>query len=114
MGRKASEILRFINVTQQELESFDAVKEEFQAHFVHTKNVVYESARFNRRKQEMGETVDEFVTARHELASRCEFKYMKERMVRDRFVRDRPPRSISVRGCSNGPDAYFGNRSGQG
>lgn len=58
----------------QELERFDAVKQKFQVHFVHTKNVVYESARFNQRKQETGKTVDEFVTTLNELVSCCKFK----------------------------------------
>lgn len=39
MGRKAREILRSLNVMQQELESFHAVTQKFQANFVHTKNV---------------------------------------------------------------------------
>lgn len=87
MSRKAQEILWSLNATDAELENFETVKAKLQAHFVHTKNVVYESTHFNRHKQEAGETVDEFATAPlHKLAGQCEFSDLKERLVRDRFV----------------------------
>lgn len=95
MGRKARTILQSVNVTQQELENFDAMKEKFQADFVHTKIAGYESACFKHRKQEMEETVEEFVTTLPELASRCEFNDMKERTVHDRFVVSLHDQSLS-------------------
>ncbi|XP_070381391.1 uncharacterized protein [Dermacentor albipictus] len=86
MGRKSREILRSLNVKDEEMEDFDLVKSKFKGYFVHTKNTVYESARFNLRRQQLGETVDQFATELNRLADRCEFKEMKERLIRDRFV----------------------------
>ncbi|XP_070390988.1 uncharacterized protein [Dermacentor albipictus] len=86
MGRKSREILRSLNVKDEEMEDFDLVKLKFKGYFVHTKNTVYESARFNLRRQQLGETVDQFATELKRLADRCEFKEMKERLIRDRFV----------------------------
>ncbi|XP_040066697.1 uncharacterized protein LOC121837384, partial [Ixodes scapularis] len=48
--------------------------------------VVYESGCFHRRLQKPGESVDQYVTALHVLADRCEFGEMKQRMIRGRFV----------------------------
>ncbi|XP_072140830.1 uncharacterized protein [Dermacentor andersoni] len=86
MGRKAREILRSLAVKDEDLKTFKVVKAKFEAYFVHTKNTVYESARFNRRRQQPGETVDEFATDLHKLAERCDFDNMKDRLIRDRFV----------------------------
>ncbi|XP_049272006.1 uncharacterized protein LOC125758637 [Rhipicephalus sanguineus] len=86
MGRKSREILRSLNVKDEEMEDFKLVKSKFNDYFVHTKNIVYESARFNQRRQQLGETVDQFATELSKLADRCEFEGMKERLIRDRFV----------------------------
>ncbi|XP_075533804.1 uncharacterized protein LOC142566808 [Dermacentor variabilis] len=86
MGRKAREILRSLAVKDEDLKTFKVLKAKFEACFVHTKNTVYESARFNRRRQQPGETVDEFATDLHKLAERCDFDNMKDRLIRDRFV----------------------------
>lgn len=86
MGRKAREILKTFNLTDAEFKNYELVKGKYNAHFVHSKNVVYESACFNRRVQEAEETVDQFVTELHTLAARCEFGELKERLIRDRFI----------------------------
>lgn len=86
MGRKSREILRSVGVKDEEFKKFDLIKSRLDGYFVHTKNTVYESARFNQRRQQLGETVDQFATELHRLAERCEFQDMKERLIRDRFV----------------------------
>ncbi|KAL3218101.1 hypothetical protein MRX96_006079 [Rhipicephalus microplus] len=40
----------------------------------------------NLRRQQLGETVDQFAAELSKLADRCEFASMKERLIRDRFV----------------------------
>ncbi|KAL3192600.1 hypothetical protein MRX96_058823 [Rhipicephalus microplus] len=86
MGRKSREILRSLNVKDEEIEDFKLIKSKFNDYFVHNKNIVYESARFNLRRQQLGETVDQFGTELSKLADRCDFAGMKERLIRDRFV----------------------------
>ncbi|XP_042146534.1 uncharacterized protein LOC121835999 [Ixodes scapularis] len=86
MGRQAREIFATFDLSAEEAKDFDLVKRKFDEHFVKERNVVYESACFHRRLQKPGESVDQYVTALHVLADRCEFGEMKQRMIRDRFV----------------------------
>ena len=43
------------------------VKDKFDSHFIKRRNVIFERAKFNMRKQEDGESVDGFITALNEL-----------------------------------------------
>ena len=45
-----------------------------------------EQALFNYRRQEPGEPVDSFITALHTLAEHCDYKDLREKMIRDRIV----------------------------
>ena len=45
------------------------------------RNVIYESAKFNSRRQQDGETVDQFVTALHTLAENCSYGQLCEEMI---------------------------------
>ena len=65
---------------------YDVVKNKFDNYFVIRKNVIFERAKFNRRVQEEGETVDEFVTALNKLAEHCNYGTLVEEMIRDRLV----------------------------
>ena len=46
----------------------------------------FQRAKFNRRHQEEGETVDTFITALHALAAHCNFGTLTDEMIRDRNV----------------------------
>ena len=50
------------------------------------RNVIFEWAKFNQRRQEEGETVDTFITALHTLAEYCNFGTLTDEMIRDRIV----------------------------
>ena len=65
---------------------YDVVKNKFDNYFVIRKNVIFERAKFNRRVQEEGETVDEFVTALNKLAEHCNYGTLVKEMIRDRLV----------------------------
>ncbi|CAN7979044.1 unnamed protein product [Ixodes persulcatus] len=86
MGRQARAIFKTFGLSADDEKNYQVVKERFDSHFVAARNIVYESACFHRRSQKPGETVDQFVTALHTLAERCDFQNFKERMIRDRFV----------------------------
>ena len=51
------------------------------------RNVIYERARFNSRKQLQGETVDSFATDLFCLAEYCEYGHLHDEMIRDRTGR---------------------------
>ena len=63
MGDAANDILSSFGLTDNEKKNYDTVVEKFQRYFVKKRNVIFERARFNQRKQEVGESVDDFVTA---------------------------------------------------
>ena len=52
---------------------YKSVKDKFEAFFVKRRNVIYERARFNLRKQEEGETVAAFINDLYVLVEHCEY-----------------------------------------
>lgn len=64
---------------------------KFTEYFSPKKNIIFECYKFNCRKQQVGESVDSFVTALYSLAETCEYDTLKEELIRDRIdisVRD--------------------------
>ena len=56
-----------------DVKKYDKVLERFEGHFDKSRNTVYERAKFNRRSQREGETVDEFFTDLFRLVEHCKF-----------------------------------------
>eukprot|EP00731_Ephydatia_muelleri_P036140 Em0205g3a len=52
---------------------YKVVRDRYEAYFVKKRNAIYERAKFNLRKQEDGEPVDDFVTSLNSLAQYCNF-----------------------------------------
>ena len=50
------------------------------------KNIIYQRAKFNARKQEDRESVDTFITSLYGLAEKCMFGNLHNDMIRDRIV----------------------------
>ena len=86
MGREADDIFQSFNLTNAQQKQYDGVKKKFQDHFVIRRNVIFERAKFNMRKQEDGESVDTFITALYTLAEHCKFGTLKNELIRDRIV----------------------------
>jgi len=97
MGDAADDILRSFHLSEADSKKYNKVKSEFEAHFVQKRNVIYERARFNLRRQEEGETVDAFVTALYALAEHCEYGELHDQMIRDRIVVGIHDSSLSVK-----------------
>ena len=64
----------------------DSVIAKFDAHFKVRKNIVFERACFNQRKQESSESAELYITTIHQMADRCEYGAMKEELIRDGLV----------------------------
>ena len=62
------------------------MKAKFDGHFVKRRNVIYERAKFNLRRQEPGESVDSFITSLYGLAEHCGYSGLHDEMIRDRIV----------------------------
>jgi hypothetical protein len=86
MGTKADEILPSFGLTDDELKNIITVIKKFEDHFIVRRNVIFERAKFNNRKQESGESVDTFITALYGLAEHCKYGALREEMIRDRIV----------------------------
>ena len=86
MGDEADDILLSFNLSPEDLQRYDVVKNRFENHFIAKRNVIYERAKFNVRIQNDGEPVEAFITDLHCLAEHCEFDTLKDQLIRDRIV----------------------------
>ena len=86
MGDEADDILTSLGLSDEEKKKYDKVKEKLESHFVKRRNVIYERAKFNQRRQEEGESTDSFITALYCLVEHCEYGTLKQEMIRDRIV----------------------------
>ena len=112
MGDEADDILRSFKLSVEDAKKCDTVKAKFDRHFIKRRNVIYERARFNQRRQEPGESVDTFITALYSLAEHCGYSELHDEMIRDRIVvglRDAKLRKTTVR-----LRAYVGEGSNPG
>ena len=82
MGDEADDILRSFKLSDADAKKYSEVKAKFEEHFIKKRNVIYERAKFNSRKQEEGEPVDSFITDLHALAEHCEYKDLHDEMIR--------------------------------
>ena len=86
MGEQPDDISTSSKLSSSQLKQYHKVKTKFDVHFVVRRNVIFQRAKFNRRHQEDGETVDTFITALHALAEHCDYGTLKDEMIRDRIV----------------------------
>ena len=76
MGDVADGILTTLGV-DEEAKNLNDIS-AFNNHFNARKNVIVERAKFNRRVQNQGESVDSFIQDLYKLANECEFGGLKE------------------------------------
>ncbi|XP_011859611.1 PREDICTED: uncharacterized protein LOC105557076 [Vollenhovia emeryi] len=86
MGEKADEIMITFALTAAEEKNYNTIMQRFEGHFSPKTNVIYERARFHTRIQNPGESACDFVTALHNLASKCNYGNLKDEFIRDRIV----------------------------
>lgn len=85
MGSKSESIHNGFGLSDDDAKSYDKVTKSFEKYFTPRKYVIYERARFFRRNQQTGESVEQYVRALNEIADRCDFTNRSEQM-RDRIV----------------------------
>ena len=86
MGDEADDILRSFALSEEDGKKYDTVKGRFDSHFVKRRNIIFERAKFNMRRQQDGEPVDAFITALYGLAEHCGYGRLHDEMIRDRIV----------------------------
>ena len=86
MGDEADDILKWFHLSEGDSKKYKTVKEKFDENFIWRRNVIYERAKFNQRKQEPQGSVDSFITPLHCLAEHCSYGELYDEMIRDRIV----------------------------
>ena len=86
MGGQADDILHSFGLSEEDQKNYTVVKDRFERHFVKRRNVIYERAKFNSRKQQEGEPVDTFITDLYSLAEHCSFGDLRDELIRDHIV----------------------------
>ena len=62
------------------------ILEKFEDYYIPRRNITWERHVFNTRNQHDGETIDQYVTDLKTKAQTCEFKDLKDSLIRDRIV----------------------------
>lgn len=83
MSNQADDILHSFNLSEADAKKCTVVKEKFDQYFIKWKNMTFERAKFNMRKQEDGKSVNSFITALYELAEHCNYGELRNEMIRD-------------------------------
>ena len=86
MGEQADDIFISFEFTAEQEKNYEEVKEKFENYFIVKRNIIFERAKFNSRRQRAGESVDSFITDLYGLARYCNFGALKEELIRDRIV----------------------------
>ncbi|KAL1467698.1 hypothetical protein MTO96_025962, partial [Rhipicephalus appendiculatus] len=86
MGPQTEDIFKTFSLEPDDKEKFEAVLKVYEGYFVPRNNITYERVKFNTRTQQDGESVEDFVTALHEVASTCDYGDLCEDLIRDRLV----------------------------
>ena len=86
MGEKSEDIMTTFNLTGDNAKKYDSVKEKFDNYFIKRRNTIFERAKLNTRKQEVGESVDAFITDLYCLAKHCNYGLLHDETIRDRIV----------------------------
>lgn len=86
MGDTADDILLSFGLSAADQKKYDPVLKKFEDHFIVKRNVIYERSRFNSRRQDDGEPVDDFITSLYSLVEHCNYAALKDELIRDRIV----------------------------
>ena len=86
IGPEAESVLDSTNATEEERKKYSTVLAKFDSFFKVRKNTIFELAKFNRHRQQEGETAEQFIAALFDLAENCEYGNLKDELIRDRLV----------------------------
>ena len=85
MGDSADNILQTLQIDEETV-SYEGIKKSLNDYFAERRNVIVERARFNKRSQKPGESVDTFIQDLYRLADNCDYGTLKDDLIRDRIV----------------------------
>ena len=71
LGEEADSVLSSTNISSANRKKYDRVMEKFDGYFEVRRNIIFERARFNRRSQKDGESVEQYITELYNLVEFC-------------------------------------------
>ena len=77
LGEDAEQVLSSTPISADNKKKYAEVAAAFEGFFKVRKNVIFERARFNRRTQQDGESVEQFITSLYTLAEDCDYGELK-------------------------------------
>jgi hypothetical protein len=86
MGSEADEICSSFQLSDDNKKKFNVVNKKFDRYFIPKRNDIFERAKFNKRRQNEGESVDHFITALRTLSEHCGYGDMRDQLIRDLIV----------------------------
>ena len=89
MGDQADDILLSFQLFEEDKKKYDIVLAKFQGHFVKRRNVIYERMKFNQRIQQVGESVESFITDLYALSDTCNYGELTNKMIRPSVSHDK-------------------------
>ena len=85
MGDCADDILATLRIDEYKA-TYEEVSAAINSYFDVRRNLIVQRARFNKRHQLLGESVDAFIQDLYRLAEDCEYGSLKDGLIRDRIV----------------------------
>ena len=85
MGDSADDILQTLRLDEGTV-SYDEIKKSLNDYFAERRNVIVERARFNKRSQKPGESVETFIQDLYRLANNCNYGALRDDLIQDRIV----------------------------
>ena len=82
MGDSADDILQTLRLDEVTV-SYEEIRKSLNEYFAARRNITVERARFNKRSQKPGESVDTFIPDLCRLADNCDYGKLKDDLVRD-------------------------------
>ena len=86
MGMEAENKMKSFGLTPDQSKNFDEVIKKFDDHFIPRRNVRHERVKFNQRKQQSGESAEQFIRSLYEISENCDFGTAKNGQIRDAIV----------------------------
>ena len=81
-----SKTYRLLTPDKPTAKSFDELTKALEDHYKPEPSIIAERYRFNRRSQQMGETISQYAVAIRQLSMTCKFGLFLDDALRDRFV----------------------------
>ena len=86
MGPASNSIFNSLGLSASDAKDYKKVLVAFNKYFAPKKYIIFERAKFFRRDQLVGETVEQYVRALNEIVHKCEFGDKRSEQMRDRIV----------------------------